>query len=212
MHAIICFKILTRYINLISYLIQCTVLIRMFDLTTVGHFAIDLISSPKIASPRLTLGGPPTYASLAARKLGSKVSVISKAGEDFTREYVSWLKSEGVNLSGLRLVKGAVSTRFILKYRNGGRKLQLKGQAPPISPEDVPNTLRTRAIHVAPITNEVSLEAVEKLRTLTNTLSLDPRDFCGDLMNKGMCIQRSVRNKKFLVRSMYTSRRLTKSR
>ena len=149
----------------------------MFDLTTVGHFAIDLISSPTIVSPKPTLGGPPTYASLAARKLGARVSVISKVGEDFAEEYVAWLKSQGVNLSGLKLVKGALSTKFVLKYRNGRRKLQLKEQAPPIHPEDVPNTLQTRAVHIAPITNELGLEVVEKLRTLTSTLSLDPQGF-----------------------------------
>jgi len=55
----------------------------MFDLVTVGHFAIDLILSPKIANPRLTLGGSPTYVSLAARKLGARGSVISKVGKDF---------------------------------------------------------------------------------------------------------------------------------
>jgi hypothetical protein len=37
---------------------------------TVGHFSIDLIISPKIASPKPTLGGSPTYASLSAKRLG----------------------------------------------------------------------------------------------------------------------------------------------
>jgi len=80
----------------------------MFDLTTVGHFAIDLISSPTIVSPKPTLGGPPIYTSLAARKLSARVSVISKVGEDFTEEYVTWLKSQGVNLARLKLVKGGL--------------------------------------------------------------------------------------------------------
>ena len=149
----------------------------MFDLTTVGHFAIDLISSPTIVSPKLTLGGPPTYTSLAARKLGAKVSVISKVGEDFSPEYMEWLKSQDVNLSGLKLAKGALTTKFILEYGGEERRLRLRDQAPLIYLEDVPNTLQARAIHVAPITNEVGLEVIEKLRTLASILSLDPQGF-----------------------------------
>ena len=70
----------------------------MFDLVTVGHFAIDLIHSPKILAPIPTLGGPPTYVSLAATQLHSKVSVISKVGENFPSEYISWLKVKKVDL------------------------------------------------------------------------------------------------------------------
>jgi hypothetical protein len=79
----------------------------MFDLVTVGHFAIDLITSPKITKPKQTLGGSPTYVSLAARKLDTKVSVISKVGEDFSDRYIAWLKANGVDLpQPLSLLKG----------------------------------------------------------------------------------------------------------
>ena len=149
----------------------------MFDLTTVGHFAIDLISSPTIVSPKPTLGGAPTYVSLTARKLGAQVSVISKVGEDFPQKYWIWLKSQGVDLSGLKLVKGSLSTKFVLEYGNGERKLALTSRAPIICPEDVSIKLRAKAIHTAPITNEIPLEVIEKLRTLTNILSLDPQGF-----------------------------------
>jgi len=149
----------------------------MFDLVTVGHFSIDLIQSPKILTPNPTLGGPPTYVSLAARQLNSKVSVISKVGEDFPSEYILWLKDKGVDLSGLKIVKGASTTSFLLMYRNEKRMLQLKSQAPPIFVEDVPASLTAKAIHIAPIANELSLNSVQKLRTLTNILSLDPQGF-----------------------------------
>jgi len=157
----------------------------MFDLITVGNFAIDLITSPKITKPRQTLGGPPTYASLAARKLDAKVSVISKVGEDFSDRYIAWLKSSGVDLSGLKRVKDASTTRFVLKYTNWTRKLQLRSQGPPILPEDVPNSLRARAIHVAPVTNELSLNVIDKLRRLTDILSLDPQGFVRKFDAKG---------------------------
>jgi len=147
----------------------------MFDLVTVGHFAIDLIQSPKILTPTPTLGGPPTYVSLAARQLNSRVSVISKVGDDFPSEYISWLKAKKVDLSGLKIVKGASTTSFLLRYKNGKRRLLLKSRAPPIFSEDIPASMTAKAIHAAPIANELSINVIEKLRTLTNILSLDPQ-------------------------------------
>jgi len=149
----------------------------MFDLVTAGHFAIDLISSPKITTPKPTLGGPPTYVSVAAKKVDAKVSVISKVGEDFSSRHIAWLNANGVDLSGLKRIKGASTTRFILKYTNCRRQLQLKSRAPPILPEDIPNSLRVKVVHIAPVANEISRNLVDKMRTLTNVLSLDPQGF-----------------------------------
>jgi sugar/nucleoside kinase (ribokinase family) len=149
----------------------------MFDLVTVGHFAIDFIASPEIVTPQPTLGGPPTYTSIAAAKLDAKVSVISKVGEDFQNKYLKWLKASGVDLSGLKQVKGAATTRFILTYKNGQRKLQLKSRAPPISTHDIPSSLQTKALHIAPIANEIQNAVIAKLRKLTEILSLDPQGF-----------------------------------
>jgi len=149
----------------------------MFDLVIAGHFAIDLISSPKITTPKPTLGGPPTYVSVAAKKMGAKVSVVSKVGEDFSSRHVAWLKANGVDLSGLKRIKDASTTRFILKYTNWRRRLQLKSRAPPILPEDIPNSLRAKVVHIAPVANEVSRNLVDKMRKLTNVLSMDPQGF-----------------------------------
>ena len=149
----------------------------MFDLITVGHFAIDSILSPKIGVPSHTLGGPPTYVSLAARKLNAKVSVISKVGEDFSEDYIEWLNAKSIDLSGLKHIKNALTTRFVLRYENEERQLRLQSRAPPITPEDVSSSLKARAIHVAPIANELSADVVDKLRTSAETLSLDPQGF-----------------------------------
>jgi len=157
----------------------------MFDLVTVGHFAIDLISSPKITKPKPTLGGPPTYVSVAARKLDARASVISKVGEDFPSKHIAWLNANSVDLSGLKRIKGASTTSFMLTYANWRRQLQLKSRAPPILPEDVPASLRAKAIHVAPIANEISPNLVDQLRTLTNVLSLDPQGFVREFDTDG---------------------------
>jgi len=88
-----------------------------------------------------------------------------------------WLRQEGVDLSGSGKVENAQTTRFELKYSGdlSDRILQLKNRAPPISVQDLPNSLKAKAIHIAPIAGEISFEIVEKLRSCADVLSLDPQ-------------------------------------
>ena len=170
----------------------------MFDLVTVGHFAIDVILSSEIAVPRHTLGGPPTYVSLAARKLGATISVISKVGKDFSEDYIEWLTAKGIDLSGVQRIKNALTTSFTLKYRNEERQLQLRSRAPAIVPEDVPDSLQAKVIHVAPIANELSGDVVDKLRTSAETLSLDPQGFVRKFDENGNVLLKEPKNSNIL--------------
>jgi len=168
------------------------------DLVTVGHFAIDTISSPKIIPARTTLGGSATYVSVAAAKLGMKVSVISKVGDDFPNKYIKWLEDSHVDLAGLKQVEGYATTRFALRYQNDWkRNLRLKALASPIQLNDIPNSLRAKAIHVAPIANELSINVVNRLRKLTRILSLDPQGFVRNFNTQG-----NVRPKRWTERSV----------
>jgi sugar/nucleoside kinase (ribokinase family) len=149
----------------------------MFDLVVVGNFAIDYICSPRIGSPSPTLGGPPAYVSLAARKMNASVSVISKVGEDFSGEHIKWLKARGIDLSGLKRVKNASTIHFVLSYEEGERQLRLRSLGPPITTKDIPSFQTAKAIHVAPIARELSADVIGKLRISAETLSLDPQGF-----------------------------------
>lgn len=149
----------------------------MFDLVTVGHFSVDNITPLHAKSPKRVLGGPPTYVSLSAARLGASVSVVSKVGEDFPNHYVEWLKTQGVDLSWLQQVKGASTTQFVLSYTDSERRLRLKSRAPDIFVEDIPTSTRAKAIHVAPIANEISHDVVNELGERTTILSLDQQGF-----------------------------------
>jgi sugar/nucleoside kinase (ribokinase family) len=148
------------------------------DIATVGHFSIDFIISPKDASTKPTLGGPPAYVSLAAAKLEAKAAAISKVGEDFPAEYCAFLRREGIDLSGVKKIKGASTTSFELKYSlDGQRRFVLRNRAPPIEIDDIPASFEAKAVHIAPIANEISYEVVSKLSGLVNLISLDPQGF-----------------------------------
>jgi len=156
-----------------------------FDLVTVGHLSIDTIISPKTTRPITALGGPPAYASVAAARLGAKVSIISNVGEDFPNKYAEWLQSNRVDLTGLKRVSNASTTRFVLEYKNWERKLRLSARAPPILPSDISESLRTEIVHVAPIANEIPSEVVAKLRMSAKVLSLDPQGFVRSFDKEG---------------------------
>ncbi len=148
----------------------------MFDIVTVGHFVMDLIISPRITNPCVTLGGPPTFVSLSAKKLGAKVGVLSKVGEDFGK-YAVWLRDNNIDLSHVKIVKDISTTSFILTYNGNKRKLVIKNVAPSFVPKDIPLSLNAQVVHIAPVANEVSIEIIRKLRKKAPLLSFDPQGF-----------------------------------
>lgn len=172
----------------------------MFDIVSVGHFAIDSIFLPDRNMPFIVLGGSVAYASFAARRLDAAVSVVSKVGGDFPKAYLWWLEQEGVNLSGIVKVETAQTTRFELKYNNNlsNRKLRLKSKAPPITVEDLPKSLKAKTIHIAPIAGEVTYEVVKKLRSCAQWLSLDPQGLVRRFDEKGNVTRRSLTDKRML--------------
>ena len=147
------------------------------DIAVVGHFSIDTILLPSRTRPFVILGGAATYTSFAAKRLEATVSVISKVGGNFPDAYLWWLEQEGVNISGVTKLADEQTTCFELRYSEdySERALKLKSKGSPITPADVPKDFHAKAIHVAPIANEVSYELVEHLKKCADILSLDPQ-------------------------------------
>lgn len=169
----------------------------MFDLVIVGHLVMDQIISPRTAYPKVTLGGPAAFVSLAANKLGAKVGVVSKVGVDF-QEYFAWLRRNNIDLSQVQIVENAFTTGFVLTYNDGKRRLQLKNRAPQIFSEDIPDSLHARAIHVAPVANELSVEVIRKLRSRTPLLSVDPQGFLREFDETGNARLKRLSDMSFL--------------
>jgi len=172
----------------------------VFDVISVGHFAIDSIFLPNRHMPFVVLGGSVAYFSFAARQLNATVSVVSKVGGDFPSAYLWWLEQEGIDLSGVVKVESASTTRFELEYSSdlSNRKLRLKNKAPTITVNNLPKCLRAKAIHVAPVAGEVSYKVVKKLKNCADLLSLDPQGLVRKFDEKGNVTLRSVKNKRIL--------------
>jgi sugar/nucleoside kinase (ribokinase family) len=147
------------------------------DIAVVGHFSIDTILLPSRTKPFVVLGGSATYTSFAAKRLDATACAISKVGENFPEAYLWWLRQEGINISGVSKLAGEPTTCFELAYSKdlSDRTLKLKSKGPAINAADVPKDFRAKAVHVAPIANEIAYETVEHLKHCADILSLDPQ-------------------------------------
>ena len=148
-----------------------------FDIAVAGHFSIDTINLPSRTAPFVILGGAATYTSFAAKRLDATVSVISRVGENFPRAYLWWLNQEGIDVSSVARFPGEPTTGFELTYDKdlSQRTLKLKSKGLPLTIDDVPKSFHAKAVHLAPIANEITYEVAEQLKMQAEILSLDPQ-------------------------------------
>jgi sugar/nucleoside kinase (ribokinase family) len=141
-----------------------------------------------------------TYASLSAKRLGANVSIISKVGEDFPEAYLWWLSQEGIDLSKVAKIKHEKTTRFELNYNSdmSNRTMRLASKAPSIKVEDVPSSLKTKAVHLAPIANEIPCEVAEKLAKSAEVISLDPQGLVRVFDENGLVANEPLKDKRML--------------
>ncbi|MEM1536325.1 MAG: PfkB family carbohydrate kinase [Candidatus Bathyarchaeia archaeon] len=170
------------------------------DIVVVGHLCIDSINLPNRQITYMILGGSAAYASLSAKHLGANVSIISKVGGDFPKAYLWWLNQEGIDTANVHRVEQEKTTRFELKYSNdlSTRTLRLIYKAPPINIEDIPNFLEAKAIHLAPIANEIQYDVAEKLKRSADLMALDPQGLVRAFNGEGFVHHETLKEKRIL--------------
>jgi sugar/nucleoside kinase (ribokinase family) len=178
------------------------------DVAVVGHFAIDSIRLPSRSAPFIVLGGSVTYVSFVTNRLDATVSIVSKVGGDFPEAYMWWLRKEGIDLSGVTKLANEQTTHFELGYNKdlSKRTLKLKSKASPISVNELPRSLRAKAVHVAPIAGEISYEVIKQLKGCAEVLSLDPQGLLRRFGKTGRVMSRSQVDKRlFSLINIYKS-------
>lgn len=146
----------------------------MLHLSIVGHIAIDTVIDNR--GTRMQLGGPPTYAALTARVMGLEAEAITKAGEDLPEEFKTQLREMAIEVPSLKERK---TTRFILDYRRGERKLVVEAICDKITPNDIPTT-SLEVVLLSPIIGEVPRGTAYQLLSV-ETLALDPQGYLRDV-------------------------------
>jgi 1D-myo-inositol 3-kinase len=139
-------------------------------LVVVGYLLHDILDIEGSVTEQP--GGPATYCSLAAKKLGMDVGIVSRIGSDY--KYHDML--EGIDVYVKTQDR---TTRFYNIYRSGKRKQKVAHIGKSITAEDFPERfLHADAIHIGPVINEVSVDLLKHVKENSYALiTLDPQGF-----------------------------------
>jgi sugar/nucleoside kinase (ribokinase family) len=161
----------------------------MCDFLVVGHLAIDEVYIDNRV--RIGIGGSSYYCGFNLSLLGWRVCVISKIGFDFN-PYLSRMKN--LDLSLVKM-SSKPTTRYRIVYNSRyDRSLKLLSKCEDILGSDIPSELKVKAIHICPIANEVSVDAIYKLKELDGVLSIDLQGLLRSFRIDGEVFLRKPRN------------------
>jgi sugar/nucleoside kinase (ribokinase family) len=149
----------------------------MLDLIVVGNLAYDDIITP-FDRRQGVFGGSVAYAALCAARLGQKVGVISKVGQDYDMSDLSPLSQAGVDVAGVKQVDGA-TTRFECLYdEQENRQQRLLGACAPIFPKDIPDPyLQAKKVALLPIFDELPYQTVARFAADKRLICIDPQGY-----------------------------------
>lgn len=162
----------------------------MLDLIVVGNLAYDDIITPFECRQRV-FGGSVAYAALCAARLGQKVGVVSKVGQDYDMSDLTLLSRAGVDVVGVKQVDG-VTTHFECVYDGQeNREQRLLDACAPILPEDVPaHYFQTKKVALLPIFDELPYQTVARLATGESLVCLDPQGYLRSVgQGKRACLE-----------------------
>lgn len=143
------------------------------DVVTIGHVSIDKVRINE--KEKIQLGGAAVYSAMAA-KIFARTGVVSRVGEDFPYRFLALLKKYGINIEGLKKVRGR-STNFKIEYDEDGiakyteYKLNVGKH---IRPSDIPKTyLKAEAFHLAPMAATKQQKFIDFLKKRGGIISLN---------------------------------------
>ncbi|MFA5032232.1 MAG: PfkB family carbohydrate kinase [bacterium] len=85
------------------------------SILVVGSVALDTIKTP-FGKRKDILGGSATYFSYSA-SFFTGVKLVAVVGDDFPKKHISLLKSRGINLDGLKVIKNGKTFRWSGSYK-----------------------------------------------------------------------------------------------
>ena len=153
-------------------------------LFVAGHMTVDTIVINEVEFT--SLGGPPCYAGLTAKNLGADVTIITRVGYEFPDEYVVWVARAGLDLCKGFRSREKPTTRFLIIYEEGKRRLILKSKCDDLDPSQLPSHQEYGVI-INPVANEVSKEFLNLCSEKFELRFLDPQGFLRGFSEDGSC-------------------------
>jgi len=141
----------------------------------LGQASIDTIRKGK-RTVRGLLGGAALYCAAVAARLDAHAGICALVGSDFPPKFVEFIKTQGVDISGLHTRRGA-STRITLVYRAQRlESVSVKlGVSRHLGPLDIPSYYRAcRFFHVCPSPYRTQLRTTLAMKKRGAHVSFDP--------------------------------------
>lgn len=142
-----------------------------------SHIVLDTIKSAD-GSVAESIGGPPCYCGITARRFGFDVSLATRVGTDFPQEMHKLLRDSGIILSD-RQVADAPTTRFSLISEGGSRRLVLSSKCDTLTAGEI-RDMKVDCWLASPVIDEVPpdvLAAIKQNRGKKDFLMLDPQGY-----------------------------------
>jgi sugar/nucleoside kinase (ribokinase family) len=143
-----------------------------------SHIVLDTI---KGTAGRVveSIGGPPCYCGITARRFGFDVELATKVGGDFPDDMRNVLRDNNITLREWHIAPEAKTTRFALEADGHSRRLVLQSRCDPIAEQQV-RDMKVDCWLVSPVIDEVPagvLQAIKGNRGKKNFVMLDPQGY-----------------------------------
>ena len=154
------------------------------SLVIVGTVAFDSIYTPRGKAENV-VGGAATYASWAASYFTKKIKLVSIVGEDFPKEEIELMESNGVDTEGLEIVKGKKSFYWAGKYLDNMNsretlttELNVLEDFDPKLPEAY---LSSDYVLLGNLTPEIQMSVLEQIPVRPKLVAMDTMNFWMDV-------------------------------
>jgi len=154
------------------------------SLLTVGTVAFDTIETP-FGKAEMVIGGACTYISWSASYFTDNIHLVSIVGDDFPKDELVSLKERGVNLDGLKVVKGGKSFFWAGRYHNNMNNrdtlvtdLNVLADFNPILPKSAQSC---KYVMLGNLTPAIQKSVLDQLDGTQKMIALDTMNFWMDI-------------------------------
>jgi sugar/nucleoside kinase (ribokinase family) len=153
-------------------------------LVTVGSVAFDAIETP-FGKTNKIVGGAGTFISLSASFFMKNQGIISVVGDDFPAETLEFMKSRGINTSGIQIKEGEKTFFWSGKYHNDMNsrdtlvtELNVLENFDPIVPEEFQQADYLMLGNLSP---QVQRQVIERMASRPKLIAMDTMNFWMDI-------------------------------
>lgn len=150
------------------------------SLLTVGTVAFDNIETPWGKQERI-VGGAATYISLAASYFTQDIRLVSVIGDDFPKDFLSDMRSRGIDMQGLQIKNGEKSFFWAGRYHNDlntrdtlDTQLNVLANFTPTLPDTYKQSDFLMLGNLTPI---VQMQVIEQMERRPSLIALDTMNF-----------------------------------